>query len=178
MSGEFRATTRVIKSLDNRKFLELRRRVNLNNKVVRVGLPANKEYREKDEQTGKYKKRAKGAKRIMLWVIGAVHEFGAPERGISARPWLRPGIKSGVHDFVRLNRRNLLRIINGKMTAEQALRQLGAMAVGKVQQYIKKSSNFLPLKDATIKRKGSSAPLIDTGQMWQSINYEMGEDKK
>jgi hypothetical protein len=117
----------------------------------------------------------KGVKQIMLAMIGAVHEFGAPERGIPQRPWLRPGIKSGKADYVRLNRVNLLRILKGTMSKETAYKQLGAMAVGKVQAYIRQGDHFKPLKEATIKAKGSSAPLIDTGQMIQAISYEVGK---
>ena len=57
---------------------------------------------------------------------------------------------------------------------EQALGQLGEMTKGDVQTEIR-SGDFAPLKPATIKRKGSSRPLIDTGQMVQSIAWELGD---
>lgn len=171
--SEFRATVKVIKDLDNRKFLELRRRANLNKRVVHVGLPDNKPHKVRDKETGKWKRLTKKAKRVMIAMIGAVHEFGAPERGIPARPWLRPGVRSGKADYVRLNRRNLLRILDGTMTQEVALKQLGAMAVGMVQKYIRNSANFKPLKEATIKAKGSDKPLIDTAQLMQSVVSEV-----
>lgn len=177
MSGEFRATAKIVKDLDNKKFLELRRRVNLNGRVVRVGIPTNKVYREKDEKTGKWKRAKKGAKRVMLWIIGLTHEFGAPDKGIPARPWLRPGIRSGTPDYVRLNRRNLLAIVRGTMTQDTALKQLGAMATGKVQTFLRNSANFKPLKEATIKAKGSDKPLIDTGQLMQSVTFEVVDKK-
>jgi hypothetical protein len=181
VSGEFRSTTRIVKDLDKRKFLELRRRAQLNDVQVMVGLPANKYHKEKDEQTGKFKRVTKAAvksgKAVLLAVIGFIHEYGAPEKGIPARPWLRPGIRSGKPDYVKLNRRNLIRILQGTMTKEAALRQLGVMAVGKVQQYLRHSENFKPLKAATIRAKGSDKPLIDTGQMMQSVTYELKKGK-
>ena len=49
---------------------------------------------------------------------------------------------------------------------------MGAMAAGKVQQYI--ADVFIPPPNSprTIARKGSSHPLIDTGQMRQSITWQ------
>lgn len=183
MSGEFKATTRLIKDLDSQKFQLLRRRANMDNKTVRVGLPSNKVYREKgaDGKLGKalafgpLRKAKSQVKRMLISVIGAIMEFGAPERKIPARPWLRPGIRSGTPDYIRLNRRNLLRVLDGTMTSDMALKQLGAMAVGKVQAYIRVSSHFQALKAATIRRKGSSKPLIDTGQLIQSVTYEVAD---
>lgn len=171
-----RVTKRIVKDIDSKTFVGLRRLKGLNNRGVRVGLPAGKPYREQDEKTGKLKRLAKKAKRIYIAMIGAVHEFGAPERGIPARPWLRTGVKSGQADYIRLNRRNLLRIIDGSMSVDTAFRQLGAMAVGKVQMYIRASNHFKPLKQKTIDAKGSSKPLIDTGQLIQSVTFETTDD--
>lgn len=44
--------------------------------------------------------------------------------------------------------------------------------VSLVQRFIH-AGNFVPNAPATIERKGSSAPLLDTGQMWQSITHEV-----
>jgi hypothetical protein len=167
-----KVTYKVVKDIDSKTFVGLRRLKGLHNKGIRVGLPEGKVYRERDEK-GKLKMLAKKAKRIMIAMIGAVHEFGSPTQGIPARPWLRPGVKSGTPDYVRLNRRNLLRIIDGSMSIDIAFKQLGAMAVGKVQNYLRDSSHFQALKQSTIDAKGSSKPLIDTGQMMQSVTYEV-----
>ncbi|OCA57864.1 hypothetical protein AA93_07090 [Xylella fastidiosa subsp. pauca 11399] len=46
------------------------------------------------------------------------------------------------------------------------------MAAGDVKATIR-HADLAPLTPQTIQRKGSSAPLIDTGQMLQSITYEV-----
>lgn len=165
-----KVTYKVVKDLDSKTFVGLRRLKGLHNKGIMVGLPDDKPYRERDKNTGKLKRLAKKAKRVMIAMIGAAHELGL---GVPARPWLRPGVKSGTPDYVRLNRRNLLAIVAGTMSQDTAFKQLGAMAVGKVQQYIRVSNHFKPLKQSTIDAKGSSKPLIDTAQMIQSITYEV-----
>jgi len=133
---------------------------------VKVGLPASKKHKQKSH------KRGKGSEPTPIAMIGAVHEFGSEKMGIPERPWLRPGIRSGKEAFRALNRVNIVRVLRGELTAQQALGQLGAMAVGVVQRYIR-SARFTPLKPATIRAKGSSAPLIDTGQMMQSVTFEL-----
>lgn len=177
MNNSFRPTVKIVKDLDNRKFLELRRRAQLNDVTVKVGLPTGKKHKERDKLTGKFKRITKKTGALLLALIGAVHEFGAPEKGIPARPWLRPGILSGKPDYVRLNRVNLVRILRGQITRDDALKQLGNMAVGKVKEYIRRGEHFKPLKAATIKRKGSSAPLIDTGQMMNSVTFQLTSAK-
>ena len=89
------------------------------------------------------------------------------------RRFLRVAIQKNRLKYVRLNRINLVKMMHGQMGMEQALGQLGEMAKGDVQAEIK-SGDFTPLKEATIKRKGSSRPLIDTGQMVQSMQWELG----
>ena len=106
-------------------------------------------------------------------MIAAVHEFGSPSHGIPERPFLRVAVQRNRQKYVRLNRINLVKMLRGQATVDQALGQLGEMAKGDVQTEIR-SGVFAPLKPATIKRKGSSRPLIDTDQMEQSVAWELG----
>ena len=59
---------------------------------------------------------------------------------------------------------------DGKSEPEQALGLLGAQATSDVRQTISEMTDP-PLAQATIDRKGSSALLIDTGHMWQSLTW-------
>jgi hypothetical protein len=107
---------------------------------------------------------------IPLAMIAAVHEFGCPERNIPERSFLRAGIRRGTPKFNRLNVDSLRKVVRGEMTIATALDRLGVVAVGEVKREFVVGS-FAPLKPETIKRKGSSRPLIDTGQLRQSITY-------
>lgn len=107
-------------------------------------------------------------------MIGAVHEFGSPAHGIPERSWLRSSLTESRDKFVALNKRNLVRIMEGQMSVDQALSQLGAFAAGQAQKKIA-SGPFAELLARTIKRKGSSKPLNDTGNMRQSVTFEVGD---
>ena len=153
-------TMKFLKDVDMRAFDALKKRIEGDGRVVNVGIPTS----------------AKEEDGTPVAMIAAVQEFGSPERGIPERSFLRSGVKVHGNDFVQLNRRNLAAVLNGTMTFDTALGQLGAFAAGKVKQQIK-DATFAPLKQETIDRKGSTKPLIDTGQMWQSITYELGNRK-
>lgn len=108
-------------------------------------------------------------------LVAAVHEYGAPNAGIPERPFLRNTITAHLEEYIRLNRINVVKVIRGQMTMETALGQLGLMAQGHVQKFIR--DNPYSIKESTAKRKGSTKALIDTGQLVQSIAYEVDHDK-
>jgi hypothetical protein len=150
-------TLKVTRDFDHKAFDALKKLAGDSNRVVNVGVGPGK--REPDGTP--------------LAMIGAVHEFGAPEQGIPERPWLRPAITDNREKYTALNRANLARLMTGEMTFDAALGQLGLMAQGFARQQIQNGA-YAPLKPATIKRKGSSKPLIDTGNFLQSITYSIG----
>lgn len=158
MSRHASVSVKVLKDIDPKALDRLRQRLVGDNRVVNVGVPEGK--REEDGTP--------------VAMIAAVHEFGSPSQGIPERPFLRVAVQRNRQKYVRLNRINLVKMLRGQATAEQALGQLGEMAKGDVQTEIR-SGVFTPLKEATKKRKGSSRPLIDTGQMVQSIAWELGD---
>ncbi len=158
MSRHASVSVKVLKDIDPKALDRLRQRLVGDNRVVNVGVPEGK--REEDGTP--------------VAMIAAVHEFGSPSQGIPERPFLRVAVQRNRQKYVRLNRINLVKILRGQATVDQALGQLGEMAKGDVQTEIR-SGVFTPLKEATKKRKGSSRPLIDTGQMVQSIAWELGD---
>lgn len=123
---------------------------------VLIGVPAGKE-----EADG-----------TPLAMVAAVHEFGSPEQNIPERSFLRAGVREGAPKFHTVNVDSCRKILLGQMTVEQAVNKLGVIGVGEVKRKIG-NGPFVPLKPATIKRKGSSRPLIDTGQLRQSITYQL-----
>lgn len=158
MSRHASVSVKVLKDIDPKALDRLRQRLVGDNRVVNVGVPEGK--REEDGTP--------------VAMIAAVHEFGSPSQGIPERPFLRVAVQRNRQKYVRLNRINLVKMLRGQATVDQALGQLGEMAKGDVQVEIR-NGDFTPLKPATIKRKGSSRPLIDTGQMVQSIAWELGD---
>jgi hypothetical protein len=148
-------TAKIIKDFDG-KFLD-RLKAALTGKrerVVNVGFPAS----------------AKELDGTSTAFIAAVHEFGSEH--VPERSFMRTSLEANRNKRKALNEQNLKKVLNGGITIDAALGQLGLMASSDIKEQIKNGS-FAPLKEATIKRKGSSKPLIDTGQMRQSVTYEL-----
>lgn len=106
--------------------------------------------------------------------IAAVHELSAPSRGIPARPFLIPTIKNNADKYVQLMAQGFKTALQDKSKADEVYEKIGLVASNDVKDYIV-SGNFVPLKESTIDRKGSSKPLLDTGELRNSISYEVGK---
>lgn len=148
------------------------RRMNEANRNVLVGVPAGAMHTKKrgPSRNGRPGKPESDPQPRSLAQIAVVHEFGDPDRNIPERPALRGGVKRGIPKFNALNRDSLREVVRGNLTVEQALGRLGAAAQGEVQrEFI--VGGFVPNKPETIRRKGSSRPLIDIGQYRQSITW-------
>lgn len=109
-----------------------------------------------------------------LAAIGLSHEFGlsVPERSFM-RSWFDKNIKTIQKQATML----YSKVLDGKLTADRAIKLLGAYAEGEIKKSIvdlKTPSN----DPKTIARKGSSNPLIDTGQMLGSVKHKESKGKK
>jgi hypothetical protein len=155
MAGGF--TLKITRDFDHKAFDALKRLTGDSNRVVNVGVGPG--TREPDGTP--------------MAMIGAVHEYGEPSLGIQERAWLRPAITENREKYTALNRINLLKLMKGEITYDDALGQLGLMAQGMARQQIQ-NGTYQALKAATIRRKRSSKPLIDKGNFLQSITYAIG----
>lgn len=112
--------------------------------------------------------------------IGIVHEFGAPEAGIPERPFIRPTLEVHGHEYRKMIRDGLAsKVLKGQMTAERLFNIVGMKAAADIKARIREGIDP-PNADSTVERKGSSTPLVDTGQLINSISWEVtkkGEDK-
>lgn len=106
--------------------------------------------------------------------LGAVLHFGAKtgkngKTVIPARPWLDVGVEQGIDDYNAV-------IEEYGDDLETALDVIGQMAAANAQQYmtdLKSPAN----SQATIDKKGSSNPLIDTGELRQSVTYSLTTER-
>lgn len=101
---------------------------------------------------------------------GALQNYGNDR--IPARPWLIPGVQSATQDIIDVIADGL----EGGLTPDQTLDQIGAVAAGATQQYIT-DLQTPPNAPSTIEKKGSSNPLIDTGSMRASVTWKVTSDK-
>lgn len=104
--------------------------------------------------------------------LGAIHEFGSEDGRIPERSFLRGTMRAKQRDHNAIIRRLARSVTLGRQAPTQALAQLGAVAAANVQEAI---SDGVPPPNApsTIRRKGSSKPLIDTGALRQSITWQL-----
>jgi hypothetical protein len=96
------------------------------------------------------------------------NEFGT--RRIPARPFLRTTMRNQRKKYLAMAHKDAKQIFAGTMTAHQSLSRIGIVAQGDVQMSIVKGG-WEPNAPSTIRRKGSSRPLIDTGAMRQAVTW-------
>lgn len=111
--------------------------------------------------------------------LGAVHEFGVVTKGIPARSFLRMPVIQELPAALLLTDKTLWQKIILKKGILGALGILGAYAIDTIQLAFDTGGfgSWQPLSKRTIKIKGSSAILIDTAQLRQSITAEVVKPK-
>ncbi|HEI8864194.1 TPA: hypothetical protein ACWLTD_003268 [Morganella morganii] len=140
------------------KALEARIREVGKKKVV-VGVPAATDGARKDGLSNA--------------TIAAAHEFGVPGH-IPERSFLRSTVGENKDKATGLLIRELKADISQGDFSGRAFGIVGEKLSGEVKRKIQAGINP-ELDPKTVARKGSSKPLIDTGNLLQSITYEVRE---
>lgn len=99
--------------------------------------------------------------------IGTIHEYGL---GVPERSFIRATIDEHAERYTKQAKELLGRVLDGKLSADDALALLGEVVKRDIVQRINDGIDP-PNAPATIAEKGSSKPLIDTGSLKQSIDY-------
>ena len=86
-----------------------------------------------------------------------------------ARPFMRKSVDENKDKIKAMCARQLKRLAQGA-SAEDILEKIGVFQKGLIQRKIV-DGTFEPNAASTIRKKGSSRPLIDTGRMRQSVNF-------
>lgn len=98
--------------------------------------------------------------------VATIQEFGTPR--IPARPFMRPAVADHGGEWIELLADGAKASLNGGPAPEQVLEMVTLAAAGNVAEKIQAVTSP-PLSPVTVARKGSAKPLIDTGQMVQSV---------
>lgn len=93
---------------------------------------------------------------------------------IPPRPFFRTALKKNAVKIQNRLDDNTNKVINGTMTGEQALTNLGILVKGMIQASLR-GGNWKPNAQSTIAKKGNKPPLVDTGSMMEAIDYEIVE---
>ena len=102
-------------------------------------------------------------------LVAATQEFGSPTHNIPPRPFFRTMIKQHQSEWPGQIAKLLVRT---GYDAERTLGLVGELIAGELRQSIRDLTSP-PLAPATVKRKGFDKPLIDTGHMLASVDYEV-----
>ncbi len=99
--------------------------------------------------------------------VAAANEFGT-QRGILERPFFRNAVNSfDLADWLEVN------VDHRKLVIQPpAARRLGLTVKAKIQNSIRELKTP-PNASATVARKGSSNPLIDTGTLINSVTFKI-----
>lgn len=91
---------------------------------------------------------------------------------IPSRPFIRSWVDNNQEQINKVMDSVYGKVLNGEMSAEDAVKRIGAFGQSGIRENIAKG-DFKPNDPKTVKRKGSSKPLIDSGTMRNSIRYEV-----
>lgn len=113
---------------------------------------------------------------ISMAELAAIHEFGAPNAGIPARPFIGFTFQLRRDELRAFTEKLARQLLNEKLEVRQALGLLGAWGAAQIKRTITQRLVRPQLSESaagqrTIARKGSSTTLVDTGQLLASISW-------
>lgn len=156
----------VIKDIDrSKKFVD--NIYKLTRGYILIGIIGEDKHKSDDEMT--------------VLGIANIHEFGfdgldknGNRVNIPERSFIRASYDENIVNFTKYDK-YVERCLTGEMTADALFKMIGEDSVSIIQEYIRnlKEPANAP---STIRQKGSSSPLIDTGQLLDSITYEVRFD--
>jgi len=98
--------------------------------------------------------------------VATIHEFGTDR--IPARPFMRPAVADHGREWIDKLGAGAKDVLNGHATGEGVLDLVANLAAANVAEKIRAVTSP-PLSEATVKRKGFAKPLVESGQMEQSV---------
>ena len=145
----------------------------MSHNFVAIGIPQKNNNRKPDEKENSIPTNAE---------IGYINEFGSSAQGIPPRPFLIPGVKDTEKDISKLTKSKSGDVLDGKKSVDHMLELIGQKAVSNVKKRIINSIDMKELSEKTKRRRKNykpgdiAKPLIDTGQLLNSITYVLSDD--
>lgn len=136
-------------------------------KEVLIGIPESEDSRNKREADGSPLGNA---------AIGYIQETGSPANNLPARPFLVPGVEAALKPATAKLKAGATKALDGQADAgEKSMHAAGMIAQNSVRATINAGVSP-PLAPSTLagrRRRGrtGTVPLIDTGQLRNSITY-------
>lgn len=123
-----------------------------------IGVPQEKTQREGNERS------------ITNAELMFIHTNGSPARNIPKRPTIEPTIDENKAKITEKFKNAVNKILQNKGDGKDDLEKLGLWIVNKVKARFG-SDELAENAPSTIAKKGSDRPLIDTGQLRNSVTY-------
>lgn len=96
--------------------------------------------------------------------VAAIQEYGSPENGVPARPYIRPTIEDRKGDWTDALARGLREALRGDLSVDQVLEQVGMLMASDFQAQIENGSHA-PLSPVTLMlRKWRREGRVITGK--------------
>lgn len=150
---------------DRKKFNEYLKQIELlKTSFVEIG------FQEGEKTHAQVKGKRKKEANLSIPQIAADNEFGT--RFIPSRPFMSTSFDENKSRINNLILKEYDKIVDGSSTVKKSLELIGVFGVGIVQKKIR-AVTTPPNSPRTIAEKGSSKPLIDFGQMIQSVSYKV-----
>jgi len=112
---------------------------------------------------------------IDLPKLAIMMEYGVPSKGISARPFIAQTYEKNSANTKKFIDAVVSGFYSGAHDLKTGANKIGIWYKGKIQETFRTGS-FEANKPKTVAKKGSSRPLIDTGRLRQSIDFEVNDE--
>lgn len=108
---------------------------------------------------------------LTLATVAKINEYGSVKAKIPARPFMRMTFRR--HDNFKLKFKAALKqTLNNTNTLTESYSRFGIYAMQSIQKEIM-IGEFRQNADYTIKKKKSSRPLMDTGQLRRAVSWRI-----
>lgn len=109
--------------------------------------------------------------------VAVFNEFGT--RDMPARPFMRTTFDTNEKAYEGLAGKMVDKVVRGELTVKQVLGLIGAKVSADIKNAITQGPGIPPPNSpVTVLKKGSSRPLIDSGQMADAITWQVGPSKE
>lgn len=105
--------------------------------------------------------------------LAMIHEFGTDDGHVPARAPIQTAFRESERDLVALQQTVAKAIYARRITVEQGMELIGQWFAAEVKKTITEGDQLLENASATIEKKGSERPLIDTGRLVNAYTYEV-----
>ncbi|WP_158782497.1 hypothetical protein [Pantoea sp. BAV 3049] len=98
------------------------------------------------------------------------HTVNFGQRTIPSRPFMRTYFEENINTLEKVMQNGVRAVVTGRSTITQALNAAGVRMVDGIKKSIR-NGNWEANSQATIRRKKSAKPLIDSGVMLNSVTF-------